>query len=203
MGGTARYQVAIIEDAAAYRLGLESALAAARVSVAHPADARTWLAAETRRAALLSMHVPDHLDLLAELAAAGKVVALVRSQESAIAALRAGAVGVADWHDPPADIVEVATAALRGRVILPVTLVRQLTGALPRHDEPPELAPEEVSWLAALAGGSTVTRLADEVGYSERAMFRRLADVYARLGAHNRTEAMLAADRLGLLEPQR
>lgn len=56
-----------------------------------------------------------------------------------------------------------------------------------------------MEWLAALASGSTVARLANETGYSERVMFRRLADLYGRLGVSGRAEAIVAAERLGLL----
>jgi len=42
---------------------------------------------------------------------------------------------------------------------------------------------EEAEWLDALARGATVVSLADDYGYSERVMFRRLRDLYERLGA--------------------
>jgi DNA-binding NarL/FixJ family response regulator len=59
---------------------------------------------------------------------------------------------------------------------------------------------EEVGWLADLAAGETVARIAHETGYSERAMFRRLREVYERLGVTSRTEAIVAAERLGLFD---
>jgi DNA-binding NarL/FixJ family response regulator len=43
-----------------------------------------------------------------------------------------------------------------------------------------------------------VAHIADEAGYSERAMFRRLREVYERLGVTSRAEAILVAERLGL-----
>ncbi|HEX8630188.1 MAG TPA: hypothetical protein VF755_18680, partial [Catenuloplanes sp.] len=59
----------------------------------------------------------------------------------------------------------------------------------------------EVSWLRALVDGVTVASLARAVGYSQREMYRVLASLYARLGADNRTGALLHADRWGLLTP--
>jgi DNA-binding CsgD family transcriptional regulator len=57
-----------------------------------------------------------------------------------------------------------------------------------------------VAWIVELSRGSTVVALAERYGYSERVMFRRLGEVYARLGAMNRAEALVAAERFGLLE---
>jgi len=44
-----------------------------------------------------------------------------------------------------------------------------------------------------------VTSLARSSGYSEREMYRLLSALYARLGVTTRTEALLRADRWGLL----
>jgi DNA-binding NarL/FixJ family response regulator len=59
---------------------------------------------------------------------------------------------------------------------------------------------EDVDWLLALSRGQTVVELADDVGYSERSMFRKLHELYERLGVTNRSAALLEAQRLGLLE---
>jgi DNA-binding CsgD family transcriptional regulator len=45
-----------------------------------------------------------------------------------------------------------------------------------------------------------VGELAESVGYSERAMYRQLRRLYERLGATNRTEALLQALRRGLID---
>src|SRR4030042_3857 len=66
------------------------------------------------------------------------------------------------------------------------------------HAERPRVDEEETEWLEELAQGSTVVSLADAYGYSERVMFRRLHDLYGRLGAANRSEALINAGRLGL-----
>jgi DNA-binding CsgD family transcriptional regulator len=57
----------------------------------------------------------------------------------------------------------------------------------------------EMEWLRQLASGTTVAKLADGAGYSERAMFRLLRDLYQRMGAQNRTEALLKARQRGWL----
>lgn len=54
--------------------------------------------------------------------------------------------------------------------------------------------------LQALAHGSTVHELAQEVGYSERELFRILADLYRRMGVSNRSEAIVQVAMWGFLE---
>ena len=61
------------------------------------------------------------------------------------------------------------------------------------------LSARDVAWLRALADGVTVSSLARASGYSQREMYRLLAALYARLGADSRTDALLRADRAGLL----
>ena len=51
----------------------------------------------------------------------------------------------------------------------------------------------QAEWLRSLSQGMTVDELADRAGYSERAMYRQLRRLYERLGAANRTEALLQA----------
>jgi DNA-binding NarL/FixJ family response regulator len=50
-----------------------------------------------------------------------------------------------------------------------------------------------------LASGRTVSQLAEQSGYSERAMFRLLRKVYVRMQVRNRTEALLRARQQGWL----
>lgn len=107
-------------------------------------------------------------------------------------------VACADLQAEPEDVVAAAVAAAEGRVLLPVSALDGLAGVDPHAAL--RVTPEERRWLAALAHGATVVRIADDFGYSERAMFRRLADLYSRLGVKNRDEAISAAHRAGLLD---
>lgn len=79
-------------------------------------------------------------------------------------------------------------------------MARALTRT-PGRGSPPRLVVAERAWLRELAQGSTVTALARTAGYSEREMYRLLAKLYTRLAATGRTEALLAAERWGLLDP--
>jgi DNA-binding NarL/FixJ family response regulator len=119
-------------------------------------------------------------------------------------ALRHGAAGSVAWDEDPERIVAVVGASLDGMMIVPVATVGAMAAWGPDpHGEGPVIDQVEVEWLLELAKGGTVVRLAETYGYSERAMFRKLADLYARLGVTGRAEAVVAAHRLGLLDRAR
>jgi len=118
--------------------------------------------------------------------------------EACAEALRVGATGVVALDAELNQVIGVVRAAAGGQTLLP----RQIAKALCRQQAGPvpQLLPRERDWLRHLADSGTVASLARTVGYSEREMYRLLGGVYARLGASNRTEALLLAERWGLLE---
>lgn len=99
---------------------------------------------------------------------------------------------------PDEDVVLAVGAASRALTCLPASAARALAGF---DGDRPVLTQREASWLRALVDGATVAGLARSVGYSPREMYRVLGGLYARLGAANRTDALLRADRWGLLGP--
>ena len=114
--------------------------------------------------------------------------------------LRQGASAVVDWDAQPEHIVTVLDQALTGLAMLPIGVVHWMA----RETTPSNLAPlisvEELEWIRLLSSGCSVIKLSQQFGYSERAMFRHLSRLYARLGASNRAEAIVAAARFGFLE---
>jgi DNA-binding NarL/FixJ family response regulator len=130
------------------------------------------------------------------------VVALL-AEHSALAYAQAFGVGVSGVVSQDATAEELDSAlraAAEGVAVVPAEPLRELA----RHASgafatPLEVAPWEKEWIAALAGGKTVAQLAEDAGYSERAMFRLLHDLYGRLGVANRTEAIVVATRRGWL----
>jgi DNA-binding NarL/FixJ family response regulator len=115
-------------------------------------------------------------------------------------AIRQGSTAVIDEDDPTEAIVLVLASALEGRPAVPQHLLRALAQLVPdARDAESWLDPTQVSWLRAMARGVTVAELAQDIGYSERAMFRNLKNLYIRIGVRNRTEALLWASRHGLL----
>lgn len=184
--------MAIVGVPAAYRRGLESL-----------ARERDWDLAGGAVADLTvaPLRIADDCAAVDALVESGtSVLALVSplGREEIAHAVGHGAVPV-DWHADPERIVDAAVAAIRGDLLLSIEAARSLLPATGAHGHDPAITAEEAAWLVSLSRGTTVVRLADDAGYSERAMFRRLADLYTRLGARGRTEALLAAERLGLL----
>jgi DNA-binding NarL/FixJ family response regulator len=98
------------------------------------------------------------------------------------------------------DVVLAVRAAHQSLSCVPAAAARALAG--PAGEGAPPLDDRELSWLRALADNVTVASLARASGYSQREMYRLLSDLYGRLGVATRTEALLRADRLGLLRPR-
>ena len=189
-----RLSVRVVEEAAAYRRGLEEAFAGAGHRVAGED--------EVPDLALVALRVAADCGRLEGWSAKAPVVALVEpgDAETVAHALHHGAVAAVEWHAETGRIVQVAEAAARGDALLPSAIARGLPGyGVDPHAERPHVEEEELEWLEELAQGATVVDLADNYGYSERVMFRRLHDLYGRLGAANRSEALINAVRLGLL----
>lgn len=101
---------------------------------------------------------------------------------------------------PVAQILDVVDEAVRGRTLLPHEVVRALFG--PEHPPSarlPRERDEDIQWLRALGAGHTVAQLAKDSGYSEREMYRRLHQLYQRLGVTSKTDALIVATRRGLI----
>lgn len=115
-------------------------------------------------------------------------------------AIRAGATGVLGADDSPDQMMMAIDRSIDGRVILPADVVAAMARLVPEESDTSSwVSPDEVSWLRFMAGGGTVADLAENIGYSERAMFRQLKSLYQRLGVRSRTEALLWASQRGLL----
>lgn len=189
------HTVAVLERAAAYRRGLEAALTAAGFTTTEPSVAD---------ALLVTLSSAEGCAAADEGTAAGKLVVALLPEATAAQyahALGHGAASAAAWDADPGDIVATLDQALRGWARLPSAVAAALAAEWPgAHLPRPEISEDEASWLIDLAAGHTVSRIADQTGYSERAMFRRLHELYTRLGVSGRAEAIVVAERLGLLE---
>jgi DNA-binding NarL/FixJ family response regulator len=114
-------------------------------------------------------------------------------------AFRFGATAAVAWDETPENVVKVVRACLDGFCLLPVGIAQGLVTAQ-SYEESPFLTEWERRYLQRLANGATVAEVAREASYSEREMFRLLHQLYQRLGARSRTEALVKAARLGLLD---
>jgi DNA-binding NarL/FixJ family response regulator len=110
---------------------------------------------------------------------------------SAARALRAGAVHVVPRGAGPALLRQAVAEVEEGVVRLPLDVVRAATAQLRPTRAGAEPTDEELVWLRALGHGRTVASLAEASGLSERVQYRRLKQLYRRLGVPNRTEALI------------
>lgn len=197
-------EVLVLVSDGAHRTRLAGALESNRYSVARPERVLDWV--RTRRPHVLLVtddgeKATRARQLVAEVAPeAGSVVLVTDPTPDKYRTLLATCTAVLPASSPEQDVVHAVAGAWRALTCLPVTAARVLSGAVESngHGEIP-VSPREVMWLRALADGVTVGSLARSSGYSQREMYRLLAALYARLGADNRTDALLRADRAGLL----
>ncbi len=194
--------VAVMDPLVGLRISIERALGETTAHAEHPSDPGAWLHDVADGVVVITVLGDDDLARVIELAAArrGGVVALVADDVPAhLAALAAGATAAVARSETPERIAQVVRAAAAGDCLLSAELANELATHAPPHPRVP-LSDEEVDWIRALARGSTVSHLADQVGYSEREMYRLLADVYDRMGARDRIDAIVTAARLGLVD---
>jgi DNA-binding NarL/FixJ family response regulator len=204
MSALARYRIAVWDPLPVFRLGLISALAGADHRVEEPGDLVAWAAEGDRRAVLMTVGGPDDLESLRRL---GKleprplIVALLDDMgvEVSVRMLTAGAVSVAPRSGDPGAIRQALDAAMAGRSILPAAVTAALVERYGLLEESDGLSERDLSWLKALSQGATVAHLARTMGYSERAMYRLLRDLYRRMNVTTRSEAVLRATRSGLV----
>jgi DNA-binding NarL/FixJ family response regulator len=115
-------------------------------------------------------------------------------------ALHTGAIAVLSVYAELEEIAHAVGGAVSGLITLPHRAAEAVATTSRTADSPTLLNDQEIAWLDHLARGTTVTKLAGEAGYSERAMYRQLSLMYRKLGVQNRTQALLLAAQHGLLK---
>jgi len=187
-----------------YRYGVAALLAAEGHQVDMPTDALGWARRYPNTAVLLTIEGEADWTLLARLAETGQhtsVIAVLSlpTEGSGAEAVRVGAASVIRRSVSPESLLRVISGLSAGEATLPLDVVRLLAAWPEDADDEDRPPPEQIGWLRRLAGGSTVAALAEDVGYSERAMFRLLQGLYKRIGVRTRTEALMRANERGWL----
>jgi DNA-binding NarL/FixJ family response regulator len=198
-------RIAVSDPLPVFRRGILAVLGDAGFEPRTPEELIAWTHEEQRPIVLLSLVSSDDWKLLTRLCETGAdtmVVAVVAetSIRTHVQAILGGAITAVPRGAPPERIRQVVQEAVAGTSVLPVGVVRALATSqrLPEEDKDVPSA-SEIGWLRTLAHGTTVAQLAHDAGYSERAMFRRLRELYLRIGARNRTEALMRAQERGWL----
>lgn len=152
--------------------------------------------------ALLDIEMPGANGIeVAERAARAKlpvrivILTAYRAQQYVMAALRAGATGFVLKTAPFEQLRAAIQAASEGRFYLDTSV--SLAGADVRVPE--ELSAREREVLLLTARGMTGHKVAGTLSITERTVQAHLASVYNKLGAKNKTEAILIALKRGIL----
>jgi DNA-binding NarL/FixJ family response regulator len=197
--------VGVSADLPALARGLAAILRLGDFDVTVPGDVHAWLVEADDPVLVLALETPDPetvVDLRRRRPDAEVVVLLPDPDEqSLVGAFKAGAAAVASWRVTPEVLLPLIGAVTAHLAVLPPHLVRRLTSQVDARPVWLHAGSHEAGWLRALAAGSTVADLASAHAYSEREMYRLLADVYDRLGVGGRIPALMLAARYGLLDP--
>ena len=121
-------------------------------------------------------------------------------------AIRAGARGYLLKDVPPEELVRaIRTVHSGGSLLQPVVVQKLLDrlgpeGRLESEAPVEELTPRELEVLGVMARGARNREIAQELVISERTVKIHVANIIAKLGARNRTEAVVKALDLGLVQ---
>lgn len=197
--------VAIVDPLPFFRYGIGAILSAIGHTVEEPRDVVEWAQGRRDCLILLSLCTEHDWSTLSQLCDGGLgrlVIALVDdgSDLTGARAVRAGARSVLAREVTISALERAVAATLDGEAVMPAGVAQALAeGVRPVPVHNSGLSAQQLLWLRRLAAGSTVARLAEDAGYSERAMFRLLQALYRKLGVQNRIEAVLRAQELGWL----
>lgn len=195
--------VAVVDRAQTYRGALVSALRKAGYGAEAPDEPVAWPRRPGPRATLLAVRRGLDWEMLDGLRGPGThhfTVALLEdaSPHAWGEALRLGARTAADWNEHPSHIVRVLAAAAEDLVLLPGPIAQGL--ACGTSIPPPgKVNDEQIKILRLLAKNLHVLDIAAALHCSERTTDRKIKKLYKSIGVENRIEAVLQAERWGLL----
>jgi DNA-binding NarL/FixJ family response regulator len=145
----------------------------------------------------------EFIDKMLMLAPATRILTIsVDDERTALAALRAGAVGHVDKDVDPDELARLVVRAADGEAIIPqrlmmplLELLRELpnTGWRPLHSR---LTTREWEIVELLAQGATTQRIAEHLVLSQTTIYTHVKSVLRKLGVHSRRDAVAAAERL-------
>jgi DNA-binding NarL/FixJ family response regulator len=120
------------------------------------------------------------------------------------AVLKAGANGYALKTASPAEIIQSVRDVFAGKSVLDASLAMRL---IRQNNEPPPqplvdaLSEREIQILTFVARGLTNKAIGAQLYISDRTVQNHLAHIFSKLNAASRTEAVMRAVSLGLIDP--
>jgi DNA-binding NarL/FixJ family response regulator len=127
------------------------------------------------------------------------VILTMHGEEEVVeAALRAGAVGFLGKDCSMEQVAETLRAAA-GDTDLSPRMAASMLEALPGPEAAPLLSRREEEVLQLFADGHSTAEVAGRLYISAKTVKNHLASIYEKLDAHDRTQAVLTAVRMGII----
>lgn len=130
------------------------------------------------------------------------VISVLADDETVLAAIEAGAVGYLLKDADSLELIESIQELRAGRSPISSTiarvLVRRMSAPAPAHPGP-ELTPRETEIIKGIAKGFTYAELAEWLGISRQTVPVHIKNIYRKLAANNRSEAVYEAQKRGLI----
>lgn len=137
------------------------------------------------------------------------VISVMTDERIVLDAIEAGAAGYLLKDADGIDLVEAITDLMAGRSPISSRIARVLVRRLSEPGAPtspgkgaappPNLTAREMDILWGVAKGFTYAELADRLGLSRQTVPVHIRNIYRKLQASNRSEAVFEANRLGLI----
>lgn len=118
-----------------------------------------------------------------------------------VRAVEAGARGYLLKDAPPDQIAQAIVRAARGETVLAATVATRLADRMRARNPAAELTARELEVLALVAEGQSNAEVGRSLFIGEATVKTHLLRAFAKLGVSDRTAAVTAAYRLGLLPP--
>jgi DNA-binding NarL/FixJ family response regulator len=206
---TSPIDIALVDDHTLVREGLCRMLESEGLRVvaqgASVAEGQALLATTPFDVLVVDVTLPDGngIDLAKAARARSEALGIVvltmhGDDETLLSALDAGA---SAFLHKTATFDEILDAVHRSHLHPDVFSASGLAGALRRqnHSDKPHLTARELDVLSCLGEGWPVAQVAQRLHLSESTVKTHISRVYEKLGAANRTQAVMAAVRLGLV----
>jgi DNA-binding NarL/FixJ family response regulator len=205
--------VLVAAGQALVRAGLRSLLEGEGITVAGEAASGDEVVAAARRlrpdVVLIDASLPglDAVEATRQTLAgpgAAEVLLLTASDgdDSALAGLRAGAIGLLLKDAQPAELARAVRALARGEALLSPRVTRRLIAELAAQPEPPrrlrpgrfeELTDRELEVVALVARGLTNDEIAERLMVSPATSKTHVSRAMVKLGAHDRAQLVVFA----------
>src|SRR6266567_2161098 len=129
------------------------------------------------------------------------ILTIVLERASVVEAIRAGAIGYLLKDIQAAELRIAIKAAAAGQVHLSPQASAYLLGAIRMPEQPEPLTPREMDVLHLLTQGHSNKEIARTLHLVEETVRDHVRHILAKLGVQSRTQAVLAAIRLGMVSP--